>query len=482
MPDRRLSKALFILMTASLLLAACAINPVTGKRELMLISEEQEIQYGVEGDQEICAEYGVVQNPALTAYVERLGQNMSLITHRPKLAYHFRVLDTPVVNAFAVPGGYIYVTRGILAYLNDEAELAGVIGHELGHVNARHTARSISQQQLALIGLQLGYAFSEKLRNLSGLAEFGVNMLFLKFSRDDERQADNLGVEYASKVDYDTNRMAAFFETLERMSASEGSGGLPDWFSTHPNPENRVVAVRKKTAQWQAKLGKASYAVNRDSYLRTISGITFGEDPTQGYVSNDVFYQPSLRFSFPVPSGWTVNNMSSQVQIASPTGSATILLMLDSAATAAASADQFISKNGAVVQSRQSLTVNSFASQRVVSRVTSESDTMKLMSYFILKGGTVYQMHGMTTPALYSQYADTFASALGGFKQLTDASKINVKPQRLAVKSISKATTLRSILKQGGIAEDQLEELAIMNGMQLDETVPAGTLIKIPAK
>jgi predicted Zn-dependent protease len=482
MSDRRVRVLLSILSVVLLMLSACAINPVTGKRELMLISEEQEIQYGVEGDKEICAEYGVVANPALSAYVERLGQNMSRITHRPTLQYHFRVLDTPVVNAFAVPGGYIYVTRGILAYLNDEAELAGVIGHELGHVNARHTARSISQQQLAMIGLQLGYAFSEKLRNLSGLAEFGVNMLFLKFSRDDERQADNLGVEYASKVDYDTYRMAAFFETLERMSASEGGSGLPDWFSTHPNPENRVLAVRKKTAQWQAKLAQPQYVVNRDSYLRTISGITFGEDPTQGYVSDNAFYQPTLRFSFPVPRGWTVNNMSSQVQVASPTGNATIILMLDSAATAAASADQFISKNGAVVQARQALTVNGFASQKVVSRVTSESDTMKLMSYFILKGGTVYQMHGLTTPALYPQYADTFASALGGFRQLTDASRINVKPQRLAVRSIGKAAPLRTILKQGGIADDRLDEMAIMNGMQLDETVPAGTLIKIPAK
>lgn len=366
MPNRRIPRLLAVFLLGSLILAACAINPVTGKRELMLISEAQEIQYGVEGDKEICAEYGVVENPALTAYVERIGLSMGRITHRPGLEYHFRVLDTPVVNAFAVPGGYIYVTRGILAHMNDEAELAGVIGHELGHVTARHTARSISQQQLAMIGLQLGYAFSEKLRNLSGLAEFGVNMLFLKFSRDDERQADNLGVEYASKQAYDTKRMAAFFETLERMSGGEESG-LPDWFSTHPNPENRVTAVLKKTAQWQTQLALAQYNVNRDVYLKTISGLIFGDDPRQGYVSGNAFYQPSLKFSFPVPRGWTVNNMASQVQLASPTGNASIVLMLDSASTASSAADQFISGNSAVVQTRQSLTVNGYASQKIVS-------------------------------------------------------------------------------------------------------------------
>jgi predicted Zn-dependent protease len=481
MPCRRIIRAVFAFLIASLIWAACAINPVTGKRELMLISEAQEIQYGVEGDKEICAEYGVVDNPALTAYVERIGLSMGRITHRPGLEYHFRVLDTPVVNAFAVPGGYIYVTRGILAYMNDEAELAGVIGHELGHVTARHTARSISQQQLAMIGLELGYAFSEKLRNLSGLAEFGVNMLFLKFSRDDERQADNLGVEYASKQAYDSKRMAAFFETLERMSGGEGTG-LPDWFSTHPNPENRVVAVLKKTTQWQTKLALAQYNVNRDTYLKTISGLTFGEDPVQGYVSGNAFYQPTMKFTFPVPKGWTVNNMASQVQLASPTENASIVLMLDSASTASLAADQFISGNGAVVQTRQSLTINGYASQKLVSRLVSESDTLKVMSYFIPKDGTVYAFHGLSTPALYSQFADTFATTLGGFKKLTDSSKINVKAERLTVKSVGKAAILRSILKQGGIADNRLEEMAVMNGMQLDETVSAGTLVKIPAK
>lgn len=481
MPSLRITRLLAAGLLVCLIFAACAVNPVTGKRELMLISEAQEIQYGVEGDKEICAEYGVIDNPALTAYVERIGLNMSRISHRPNLDWHFRVLDTPVINAFAVPGGYIYVTRGILTYLNDEAELAGVIGHEIGHVCARHTARSISQQQMAMIGLQLGYAFSEKLRNLSGLAEFGVSMLFLKFSRDDERQSDNLGVEYASKQAYDTKRMAAFFETLERMSGGEESG-LPDWFSTHPNPENRVAAVLKKTSQWQTQLALAKYNVNRDAYLKTVSGLIFGDDPAQGYVSANAFYQPTMKFTFPVPSGWTVNNMASQVQIADPNGAASIILMIDSGSSASAAADQFVSGNNAVVQTRQSLTVGGYASQKLVSRLASESDTLKVMSYFIPKDGTVYAFHGLSTPAQYDRFTSTFAATMGGFRNLTDASKIKVKPERLTVKSVTKTATLRSILKQGGIADARLEEMAIMNGMRLDEMVPAGTLVKIPAK
>jgi predicted Zn-dependent protease len=189
----------------------------------MLVTESDEVALGAQSDQGITQTYGVYDDSELAGYVNRLGQSMSEVTQRPNLEYHFQVLDTPVVNAFAGPGGYVYVTRGILAYFNDEAELAGVLGHELGHVSARHIARQLSRQQLTQLGLGVGMIVSEKFRQYAGLAQFGASMLFLKFSRDDERQADDLGVEYSSKSGYDAHRMAAFFETLERMGSGSGT-------------------------------------------------------------------------------------------------------------------------------------------------------------------------------------------------------------------------------------------------------------------
>jgi predicted Zn-dependent protease len=477
----RIPSMMIVLLMAALAFLTCAVNPVTGKRELMLVSEEQEIAYGVEGDKEIVAEYGVVDNPAVADYVNTIGQNMCKLTHRPNLEYHFRVLDTSVINAFAVPGGYIYVTRGILAYLNDEAELAGVIGHELGHVAARHSMQQMSKLQLAQLGLGIGMALSEKLNKYSGLAEFGVNMLFLKFSRDDERQADDLGVEYGTKARYDTYRMASFFETLERLSPSDGTS-LPEWFSTHPNPANRVEAVKGKTAEWQQKAALGQYVINRSQYLKTVNGIIYGDDPAQGYVDSGVFYHPTLKISFPVPSGWTVTNSPSQVQMAPEAQDASLLMSMSDTTSAGAAADGFISSTSAIVQSRQNVTVNGLSAQKLVSRVLSDSDTLQVMSYFITKGGNIFVLHGLSGPSKYSSYASTFTRTIGGFKQLNDASKINVKPEKLVVKTLPKSAVLRSVLKQNGVADDQLENMAILNGMQLNEVLNAGTMVKIPMK
>jgi predicted Zn-dependent protease len=477
MIHRRLFR-IFIGASASvLILIACAVNPVTGKRELMLVTEQEEIDLGKQTDEEIASTYGVYESPELTEYINRLGTNMAKVTHRASLEYHFKVLDTPVINAFAVPGGYVYVTRGILAYLNDEAELAGVVGHELGHVNARHTAQEMSKMQLAQLGLGIGMALSEKLQKYAGLAEFGVSMLFLKFSRDNERQADDLGVEYGSKSGYDTYRMASFFQTLERLSPGEG-GGLPDWFSTHPNPVDRIGAINRKTAEWRQKLGAVQYAVKRDEYLKTVDGVIFGEDPRQGYVEGNAFYHPALKFTFPVPAEWQVNNTPAQIQIVSKDEDAVIQVSMAESASSAQAADEFVKETNAAVQSRERWSVNGLRGEKIVARLVSDEDTLQTQSYFIAKGGSVFVVHGLTGRDGFSKYSATFAKTAGGFRNLTDPAKINVTPRMLRTAAAAKGGTLRAVLRQMGAPEAELENLAVMNGMQLADNVAVGTRIK----
>src|SRR5262249_23185931 len=228
----------------------CARNPVTGKRQIVLVSESQEIAMGRESDPQVRQEYGLADNPALQQYIQTLGKKLAGVSHRPNLEWHFAVVDSPVVNAFALPGGYVYVTRGILAYLGNEAELAGVMGHEIGHVTARHSVRQITREEFAQIGLGAGSVMSPALRQIGSVGQSGLGMMFLRFGRDDEREADRLGVEYAARAAYDPRQVSSFFDVLGRLSAAEDRQTIPGWLSTHPNPPDRVEATRKEAEEW----------------------------------------------------------------------------------------------------------------------------------------------------------------------------------------------------------------------------------------
>ena len=194
-------------LVALLSVAACAVNPATGQRELSLVSESQEIQMGQEADPQISAQLGLVDDPELQAYVSDLGLRLAAVSERPDLPWSFKIVDDPVVNAFALPGGFIYVTRGILARFDSEAELAGVLGHEIGHVTARHSVSQMSRQQLQQIGLGVGMVLSEDVRNLSGLLSAGMQLMNLRYSRGDETQSDELGLRYISRLGYDADAM-----------------------------------------------------------------------------------------------------------------------------------------------------------------------------------------------------------------------------------------------------------------------------------
>jgi predicted Zn-dependent protease len=463
------------------LLFSCAVNPVTGKRDFMLLTEADEIQLGKQTDAEVIATYGVLENPQLQAYVGDLGQRLARVSHRPQLPYSFKVLDSPVINAFAVPGGYVYLTRGILAYLNNEAELAGVMGHEIGHITARHTAKQYSKAMVAGLGLEIGKELSKEFRKYAPYVEFGVGMLFLKFSRDDERQADELGVTYSTKAGCDASHMANFFVTLERLQPSSAQG-LPDWFSTHPNPPSRIKNIQSLAAQWKKTVGAADYQVNSERYLRSVDGIVYGEDPRQGYVADGVFYHPTMRFQFPVPQNWNVANTPSQVQMVSPQEDAVILFMLAKEPAPKAAADKFVQETNATVVESTSLQVNGLAAHRLVTNLVSGETALAVLSYFIQKGNTVFVFHGYTLQAGFAQYRSLLQSTMSQFRELTDPARINVKPAILRVKEAPRQATLRQILKDFGVADDKLSAMAILNGKELEEVLPAGTLVKVVEK
>ncbi len=461
---------------------SCAINPVTGKKEFMLLSPADELAMGQETDPQIVQTFGLYEDADLARYVSGIGNRLGALSHQPNMAYSVKVLDSPVVNAFAVPGGYVYLTRGILAYLNDEAELAGVVAHEIGHIAARHSAQQYSKAQFAQLGLGLGGLVSKTFRKYAGIAQLGVEMLFLSFSRGDEREADALGVEYSSKAGYDSNHMANLFVSLERLNPGEAQGGLPGWFSTHPNPPDRIAAVKRDTLIWRDKISQTQFVVNRDQYLKEIDGIVFGEDPRQGYVEGNVFYHPELRIQFPVPPGWKVNNTASQVQMFNQEKNAVILFSMAPEKTPSAAADAFLTESKAVVIKSEVARVNGMPANRIISDITTEQGVIRVLSYFIQKDQTVYVFLGYAEQARFDGQFSIFDQTMDRFNILSDSSRINVKPNRLSVKRTTTQGSLSQALQRFGEPENRREVLAIINGMKLDDALPVNTFLKVVVK
>jgi len=460
---------------------ACVRNPVTGGRQLALISESQEIAIGKESHPAVLAEFGSVENQALQEYFSRVGRELAKVSHRHDLPWTFTVVDSPAINAFAVPGGYIYLTRGILAYMNNEAELAGVVGHEIGHVTARHSVTQISQQQLLGLGLGLGSVFSRAFRQFSGLADTGLGILMLKYSRDHERQSDQLGIQYMAQAGYDPVQMSRFFTVFEGLQGDQGAA-IPNWLSTHPAPPDRIQATAAAAEKLKQENPGRQYRASADPLISRIDGIVYGENPREGFVENGRFYHPDLRFQLGVPQGWKVENTKSSVVFSEPNGNAILQLTLvppkeaqtpEDAGSAAAKQEgiQFI--NGAPLQ------INGNAAYLGRYRLQQESGTVDVLAGFIAYGGNVYQLAGMAPTSAYSSFVSSFDAAIRDFRKLTDARILSVQPDRVRIYRARQGETLRSIVKGQALSRVKLEDLALLNRLDPDQALAAGTPVKL---
>ncbi len=462
------------------LFASCAQNPVTGKKEFMLMTEEQEISMGKEADPDIIAQYGLYEHPVLQKFVEANGKRMAALSHRPGLNYQFRILDSPVVNAFALPGGYVYFTRGILAHFNNEAEFAGVLGHELGHITARHSAKQYSKQvvtELLIIG---GMMVSEEFRRFADVAQQGAGLLFLKFSRDNETESDELGVSYSTSAGYDARQMAGFFRTLEKIGGQNGA--IPTFLSTHPDPGDRFTKVGSLAMEAQKGVDSTTLSVNREEYLRMIDGIVYGDDPKQGYVENSVFYHPVLRFRFDIPAAWKVQNMPSQVQVAPESGKALLAMSMAGESSLQAAKDKAIADNGLQVAQAAETTVNGLPAIRLLSDVAAQEGAgqpLRVLTYLIQLDGQIFKFHGLSGAADYTQHEVLMEEGMRSFSRLTDQSKLNRQPTTIRVVELREGGTLKQVLQKYQMPEKRWNEIALLNGLELSSLVKKGDLVKL---
>jgi predicted Zn-dependent protease len=480
---RRLSARTLVPTLLATSLAACATNPVTGERELSLMSEAQEVQTGQQLDAEVRRQMGVYRDPDLQRYVSDLGLRLARGSHRPNLPWHFAVVDQPAINAFALPGGYIYVTRGILPFLDNEAELAGVLGHEIGHVTARHSAAAYSKATSAGVGLAVLGIFVPSTRPLQGLAETALSVLFLKHGRDDELQADRLGAEYTAKAGWDPAGITGMLTTLTRIDEATGSRkGVPNWLSTHPAPADRVQQVQASVEKARAAAQGRTLARDETEFLNRIDGIVYGDSPEQGVVRGSRFLHADLRFALQFPEGWEIQNAPAQVSAKAPGENAYMVLQL-------------------VQQPRGTIQDTAVGSMESAGFRHLEGDRRQIhglpayvgtyqgnaegVGNVIVRAAhieherNVFLFAGMAPQNIFNRVDNAITRSIGSFEPLSREEAAQIRPNRIDVYTVRSGDTWQSIASRASESNIKAATLAIMNHYPPNEQPRPGDRIKI---
>jgi predicted Zn-dependent protease len=462
--------------------------PATGQKQYLGYTWQQEVAIGKEASKQISGLFGIYRDSKVERYVSDVGSRVLATSHlrRPGTSEEVRttpvtfgVLDSPIINAMALPGGYIYITRGMLAHLNNEDQLATVLAHEIGHVAARHAARQAWQQKWSQ-GLLLGGALvsqglglpAQNILNLGGMA---AQLVSLRYSREDELEADKLGVEYTSASGFDSREVIGFFQTLSRIQDKEGQG-MPGFLSTHPNPGDRIRKIQEMTAALPRD--RRSPADSR--YLDAIEGLVLGEDPRQGFVENDVFYHPDLRFRFPLPRGFKIINQPTQVVMVEGQQRA-LLGFTSSGERTLEAASAKLNQSGLRILERGSMRSGGLpASATVADLQTKSGQVVRLMIYFVEYRGSVYQFVGYTSPQMFSGFRSVFLQTMQGFGEIQDSRILNRQPIRLALESVRRPAPFRDLIARNLPAPFTPQEVAILNQVDLNQDLGPGKIAKIP--
>lgn len=458
------------------LLSSCATNPVTGRPQLVLMSESQEIAMGREAAPKIAATMGLYPDEALQRYVEGVGLPMAKASERPALPWQFRVVDDPVVNAFAVPGGFIYVTRGILADMNSEAQLASVLGHEIGHVTARHSVAQYTKTLGAQLVLLPALVLVPELQAAGQLLGAGLQVLLLKYGRDDELQADELGLGYMTRAGYRGEEMVAVFRTLDRVGSKSGAGQIPEWLSTHPSPGNRVQQIEARIAKLPPTARGSR--VLRDEFLRHIDGIVYGDDPRQGYTGDDnVFHHPGLAFRLAFPRGWRVVNQHEVVGAVAPDQDAVVQLTAASESTPDAAVRTFTAGEGIQAGALESGRIGGSPAVSADFSAPGQQGTLRGVVAAVGFGDRVLRMIGYAPESRFAGYEAALRGAIRSFARETSAAVLAVKPWRIDLVTPSRSLSIEDFARAypGPVSA---ADLALINQIPPGGRYRAGVTVK----
>ncbi len=484
----RLVVTLLVLALAPL--GGCSVNPATGERSFTgFMSTEDEQRVGAEQHPQLVKQFGgEYDNAKLEAYVQKVGSSLATQTEMPELKYSFTVLDDELINAFALPGGYVHITRGLLALAENEAEMASVLGHELGHITARHAAQRYSQSMAANIGVGLLGVLGAVAGLPTGTADiagFGAQAYLQSYSREQELEADELGIRYMTRAGYDPAAMATFFRKLDAYTAlqaalagSPESGDSFDIMASHPRTADRVEQAKKLAAAQSLANGR----VDRDRYLAAINGLLYGDAPAQGVRRGRTFAHPGLGIAFEVPPGFVMFNGAKQVTARGPEGS---LIIFDAAG---ADGGQSISSMTRYVASVgggrvrfgdvQPLSINGMEAATGATTVNTRAGAMDLRLVAIRDGKRIYRLVFITPPGMTTSLHEGMERTTYSFRRLSADEAAAIRPLRITVVTVASGDTPQSLAKRMATPLP-LETFRVLNGLAASDGLKPGQKVKL---
>ena len=463
---------------AAAALAACAVNPATGKRQFSLVSKDDEVAMGQEEAQKVAASMPMLPSQPVQDMVKRVGMEMAKASERPELPWSFTVLDDPVVNAFALPGGPIFITRGIITNMNSEAELASVLGHEIGHVTARHSASQISKQQLASMGLGVASVISPTAAQFAGLAEQGLGVLMLKYGRDDETQADKLGYRYMMVIGWDPREAVKMFQMLQKTSGGDKEGRPPEWMSTHPDPGDRAQRAEARSKELKAKnVNLDSLRRNREQFLRAIDGLSYGEDPRDGFFQGSTFYQPDLALQITFPDGWQTANQPQVVAAREPDGKALVQVQAAKGANPTEAARAFFSNQGFSNVKEVQIPTAGGPSVSAVFAAQAQQGVVEGETTFLTVNGRMFQVLTVASQGNLQAVDAIHRKVIASAKEITDPAILNIRAPQVKVVQLPRAMTVEQFYSQFPSVLP-LEQVLITNGLEPGAQLKQGDLVK----
>ncbi len=482
-----------VLVSPIALVAACAGGSGPSDRpQVGVAPSADECKIARDEHPKIIAQFGGEHPDAnIRRYVSNVGRQLAAQSEMPNIEWHYTVLNSDVVNAFALPCGYVYVTRGLLALASSEAELAGVLGHETGHVTAQHTAQRLERGRTAAIGAVIlggivGLATgSGAVGDVVTQATFaGAQPVLAGYSRDQEFQADELGVAYLSRARYDTRAMARFLEKLDadsRLTAEQmGNPGAADQFSIMQSHPRTLERVRRSAEEAKEAAQIANPRVAADEHLRMIDGMTWGGDDSSGFVKNNVFVHPGLRFRFEVPRGFRLMNSDTAVAAIGPAGARVIFDRDEKAPRGDGSQlARHLASTG--VQGVEELTIDRLPAATGTGRVrTNDGQALDVRRVLIRGDGAVWRFTFVTPPNLTAQYNDAFRRTTFSFDQLTPQEAASQRPFRVRLVRVGASDT-QETLAQRMATDDGLRRFQVLNGLRTGDRVPVGQMVKVIA-
>ena len=473
---------------SAFLSSGCAVNPVSGQSEAVLISEEKEKSIGAEEAKKVEKSMGLIDDPAIVGYVKTVGRRLAKHSPRKNVDYVFHIVDMEVPNAFALPGGYVYVSRGLLVLVNSEDELAGVMGHEIGHVAGRHAVQRITRVAATsplrifteLAGAAVSIIAPSAGNVISDVGQVASALLIAPYSRDQEREADHVGQEIAAKAGWNPKGLTSLLKSLgQAEKLRSGEQRQSSFFDTHPATEERVAKTAQRATQLNASPGHP-IAKNRAALMAKLDGLLVGSDPAKGVFIGDDFMHPDLDFYLSFPAKWEKHN-TSEVAIALAPGkkSAVLLEVVGRGDDPVAVAQQFEKKMGVKLFKKGSKAeINGLPAVHATRRMETSEGVVGVLFTWIAHEGLVYRITGMSPNESFDTYREILMKTATSFRPLAAEDRSKIKETRLRVAKAREGETLEELGRRVNNAWS-LAETAVANGLPQTSRLSKDQLIKV---